>query len=58
VELEVHAPVVMKRPIFGDMTPCSLLKVNYVSEEHVASNFRVEGYDKHETRMKKVASSL
>jgi hypothetical protein len=42
----------MKSSVFYDMTPCSQLKVNNVSEEHVASIFRVAEYAKHETSVK------
>jgi hypothetical protein len=33
----------MKNSTFWDIKPCSLLKVNDVSEQNVASIFRVEG---------------
>jgi hypothetical protein len=52
VGFEVLTAVVMKSPIFWDITPCSPLKVNRSSKEHVASIFRVE-----ETGMKEVERS-
>jgi hypothetical protein len=44
VGFEALSAVVMKSSLFWDITPCSPLKVNrrFVSEEHVASIFRVE----------------
>jgi hypothetical protein len=42
VGLEVFTAVVMKSTIFWDITPCSPLSVNRVSEEHITSIFRVE----------------
>jgi hypothetical protein len=39
---EVFTAVVMKSIIFWDMTPCSPLSLTDVSEEHIASIFRVE----------------
>jgi hypothetical protein len=41
VGFEVFTAVVMKSINFWDITPCSPLSVN-ISEEHVASIFRVE----------------
>jgi hypothetical protein len=38
---EVLTPVVMKNNIFWDITPCSPLKVNRLSEELIASIFRL-----------------
>jgi hypothetical protein len=38
---EVLTAVVMKSTIFSDVMPCSLLRVTDVSEEHIASIFRV-----------------
>jgi hypothetical protein len=32
----------MKSYVFWDITPCSPVRATYVSEEHVASIFRVE----------------
>jgi hypothetical protein len=46
----------MKSSVFWDITPCSLLKVNVVSEEHVPSIFRVKDKAKEETIVKRVAS--
>jgi hypothetical protein len=43
IGFEVLTPVVMKSFIVWDITPCSQLKSREVSEEHVASIFRVEG---------------
>jgi hypothetical protein len=51
-EFEALIAVVVKSPIFCDITPCSPLKVNRRSKEHVASIFRVE-----ETGMNEVARS-
>jgi hypothetical protein len=42
----------MKSSIFWDKTPCSQLKSSDVSEEHVASNFRVEECAEQKTNMK------
>jgi hypothetical protein len=42
----------MKSYISWDIMPCSLFKVNDVSEEHVASIFKIEEYAKKETRVK------
>jgi hypothetical protein len=42
VGFEVITAVVMKCPIFWDITPCSPLKVTDVSEEHVSSIFKVK----------------
>jgi hypothetical protein len=39
---EVLTAVVMRSSVFWDITPCSPLKATDVSEEHVASIFRVE----------------
>jgi hypothetical protein len=39
---EVLTVVVMKISIFWDIKTCSPLKVNHVSEEHVASTFRLK----------------
>jgi hypothetical protein len=36
----------MKSFVFWNITPCSLLKTNYDSEDNVASVFRVEEYVK------------
>jgi hypothetical protein len=41
IGFEILTAVVMKSAIFWDITPCSPLKVNNVSEEHVISIFRV-----------------
>jgi hypothetical protein len=41
---EVLIAVVMKNPVFPDITSCSPLKINYVLEEHTASIFRVTEY--------------
>jgi hypothetical protein len=53
---EVLTAVAMKSSSFGDITPCSLLKGD-VSEEYVASMFRVEEKDKQETSLNQVASN-
>jgi hypothetical protein len=42
VDFECLTEVVMKSSILFDITLCSPLKSNDVSEEHVASIFRVE----------------
>jgi hypothetical protein len=42
VGFEVLTEVVLKSIIFWDIMPCSPLRVNDVSEEHIASIFRVE----------------
>jgi hypothetical protein len=42
VGFEVLTVVVMKSTIFWDIMPCSPLKSTDVSEEHIASIFRVE----------------
>jgi hypothetical protein len=42
VGFEVLTAVVMKSSTFWDITQCSPLKFTVVSEEHVASLFRVE----------------
>jgi hypothetical protein len=47
--------VAMKSSIFLYKTPCSPLKVNQVSDEYVASIFKVEEWSKHETTVKQVA---
>jgi hypothetical protein len=39
---EVLTAFVVKSYIFWDITPCSPLKTTEVSEEHAASNFRIE----------------
>jgi hypothetical protein len=42
VGFEVLTPVIMMSFVFWDLMPCSPLKVNYVSEEPVASIFRAK----------------
>jgi hypothetical protein len=42
----------MKSSIFWNITPCSPLKVNRFSEEHIASIFRVEEQAEQETSVK------
>jgi hypothetical protein len=42
VRFEVLTAVTMKRPIFWDVTPYSLVGVYHVSEESIASNFKIE----------------
>jgi hypothetical protein len=42
VGFKVLTAVVMKTTIFWDISPCSPLKSTGVSEEHIASIFRVE----------------
>jgi hypothetical protein len=42
VVFKVLTAVIMKSTIFLDITPCSALKFNHVSEEHIASIFRTE----------------
>jgi hypothetical protein len=42
VEFEVLTAVVVKSTVLLDITPCSPLRVNELSEEHIASIFRVE----------------
>jgi hypothetical protein len=50
VAFEVLTAVVMKCTIVCDLTPCSPFKVNSdVSEEHIASIFRVVNVNKCET---------
>jgi hypothetical protein len=49
---EVLTAVVMKSSIFWDIMWCCQLKVNRVSEEHVASIFRVEEKTEQESSMK------
>jgi hypothetical protein len=39
---EVYEEYTMRNSIFWDITPCSTVKVNRDSEEHIASIFRVE----------------
>jgi hypothetical protein len=48
---EVFTPVVMKSSIFWDITPCRPLKVNDVSEKHVASTFMDEEKAEQETSL-------
>jgi hypothetical protein len=55
VEFDVLTAVVMKSSVFWDIRPYSLLKAD-VSEEHVASIFRVKEQAKQETSVKQVAS--
>jgi hypothetical protein len=43
VGFEVLPAVVIRSSIFWDITPCSPLKVNDVSEEHVASILGLKG---------------
>jgi hypothetical protein len=40
--LEVHTPVLMKINVFWDMTMFSLVPINNVLEEFVASIFKVQ----------------
>jgi hypothetical protein len=47
----------LKSSIFLDITPCSPFEVTDVSEEHVASIFRVEQYSKQETTMESMGSA-
>jgi hypothetical protein len=42
VGFDALTEVVMDSSIFRDIAPCSLLKINDVSEERIASIFRVE----------------
>jgi hypothetical protein len=49
VGIEVLTAVVTKSIIFWDITPRSPLSVTDVSEEHIASIFRVEKYAEEET---------
>jgi hypothetical protein len=42
VGFEVHTAVVMKSSAFWDISPCSPLKATDLSEEHVASIFKIE----------------
>jgi hypothetical protein len=42
VGFEVLTAVVMQITLFWDIMPCSPLKVTNVSEEHIASIFRIE----------------
>jgi hypothetical protein len=51
VGFEVLIAVVVKSTIFWDMTPCSPLIVS-VSEEYIASIFRVKEYTKQEASLK------
>jgi hypothetical protein len=53
---EVLTMVVLKSSVFWDIKPCSPLKVNHVSEEHVACISRVKKQVKQETCMKLAAS--
>jgi hypothetical protein len=46
----------MKSIIFCDMTPCTLLSATDVSEEHIASFFRVEEVIQQEPASKQLAS--
>jgi hypothetical protein len=46
----------LKIRIFADITPCIPFKHNRLSEEHVASVFRVKQYAKQESSTKKIAS--
>jgi hypothetical protein len=53
---EVFTAVVMKSFIFWNMTPCRPLSLTDVSEEHVASIFRVEEIGSAKPESKQVAS--
>jgi hypothetical protein len=48
----------MKSSVFWVIAPCSPSKSTNVSEEHVASIFRVEEYAKQDTSMKQAASMV
>jgi hypothetical protein len=47
--------VVKKSFIIWDITPCSLLKVNRLSEEYIFSIFKLQEQFKKETNMKQAA---
>jgi hypothetical protein len=51
VGFEILTAVSMKSTIFWDITPCSLLDVNDVSEKNVAFSFRDEEYAKRRNNM-------
>jgi hypothetical protein len=55
---EVLTAVIMKSPIFWDITPCMPLKVNRLSEEYVTSIFKIEGKAMPETNMQQEASKV
>jgi hypothetical protein len=57
VGFEVLPPVVMKTSILWDITPCSPMKFNRLSEERVASIFMTEKEARQSTNMKQVASN-
>jgi hypothetical protein len=42
VGFQVYTAVAMKNFVFCDTTPCSPVKSTDVSEEHIASIFRIE----------------
>jgi hypothetical protein len=42
VRFEVLMAVTLKSTVFWDVTPCSLVKFSDVTEERIASKFRVE----------------
>jgi hypothetical protein len=58
VEYEVLTAMVMKSPIFWDITPCSPLKVNRLSEGTCCLHLQGRRMIKQETRMKQVARSV
>jgi hypothetical protein len=51
-EFEAHIPEIMRRYTFSDITLCS--KSTNISEEYLASIFRVEEQNKQETNGKQV----
>jgi hypothetical protein len=51
---EVLTAGVMRSYVFWDITPCSPLEVSNVSEENVASIFRVEECVKQESTIKEL----